>query len=186
MILNSPTPKDLEYEWEHETIDSLFFSYYPTSEEKEDAKVKFLNHFTSFAFQINLNKEHIESFKYQLYNGNTLEELQENTRYMNKDISIILNKLVKNEIYTPILLFKNNKLEILSGRTRISISNNILKQSINATVIDYEKMMELMYPLKLRMEKFIDIGYDILCLESKSFRRKMCFYLKSNDICHLQ
>lgn len=42
--------------------------------------------------------------------------------------------------------------------------------------------MELMYPLKLRMEKFINIGYDILCLESKSFRRKMCFYLKSNDI----
>ena len=172
---------DLLKEWEEETLDSLFYSYYPKDAEREKAKVFFINEFKNFSFKINIKKEHIELIENQLYKGNNLVELQKNTKYMNKNIDILEKMIIENRIPEPIIMFKNNAYHVLTGRTRMSIMK-IKNIPFSATIIDYKKMMTLFNPTKELHNEFIVEGLGVFCLEDKTFRKRLLYFLKNNQI----
>lgn len=149
----------LEEEWKTESLDSVLFNIGYNKNEQNQYKEIFKKHFLDISILVNIPINNIE--KHDQYKGDSLDELKNNTSYMNKDIDYILSNL--DNLPPPFFLLKDNKLQILGGRTRTSISRVIGKESIEAFVIDYEKMLP--YFSKIREHEILKYGFDIFGIE---------------------
>lgn len=170
------SPESLEEEWETETLDSLFFQYYAKDEVIQEVKDIFFKNFDNFTSVERINVSDIE--QRDMYSGDTLEELKENTSYMNKNIDLIVENIKTGKASTPLFMLKDGNLNILGGRTRCSISN-LLNVRIRGTVIDYEKMKQ--YFSVLREKDFIKDGLGVLVFEPKRIRLKILHDIKKTD-----
>lgn len=149
----------LEEEWETESLDSVIFNLGYEKEKQNEYKNLFINHFLEISTLRKVSFSEIN--KYDQYNGENLDELKNNTAYMKKDIDYLLNHL--DELPPPLFIYKNNKLQILGGRTRTSILRILGKKDIEAYVIDYQKMLP--YFSKIREQEILTYGYDIFSIE---------------------
>lgn len=169
----------LENEWDTESLDALFFSGYPKEAEHKAVQDIFFNKFNEFTTQKILTKDDIEQFSHQIYKGNTLEELSKNTAYMGKDINYISSIIKNGEAATPLLIEKNGNLEILGGRTRVSVSQ-LLDIPIVATIIDNDKMLNAFY--EYNKENFLEEGIGFLALETREKREEILDCILNNKV----
>ena len=172
MRWNELNEDTLAEEWKTESLDSLFFQSYQSEAKINEVKSIF---FQDFKYFTKVEKIDLKNIQDELYSGASLEELKKTTNYMNKNIDYISKIILDGNATTPLLMRKNNKLQILGGRTRASVSR-ILNKEVYGTVIDYEKMKESFQIL--REKEFISDGYGLLSLTNKRTRFKILHELK--------
>jgi hypothetical protein len=167
-----PTRKQLEDEWYTETLDTMFFAGYPKKGQSEKYRDHFIENIDKFSTVETITAEDLPR---QLYVTDTVENLAENIKHMDKDVPGIDLLLKEGKPAMPLVIRKDGKLKILGGRTRTSLSIMAGKE-VKAIVIDEEKMRESFYPF--RKEEFLKDGYAFFTLESKETRQEIINYLE--------
>jgi hypothetical protein len=171
--------KQLEDEWKTENIDSLFFNGYPSSSELAQYKKVFFDNFRKFS-SIELISD-VSGL--HTYIQKDLDEVKRAIAYMRKDVDYLIAQMQSEsgKLSYPLLMRKNNQLQVIGGRTRLTIAY-MLKIPIKARVIDYKRMMSYFHDL--RAEKFLTIGFDILAMDSDEQRLSIYNFLmgKSDHI----
>lgn len=169
-----PDHNQLCEEWETETMDSLFFSGYPSKDEAQRYREHFMKHVFDFS-----NIENIESVEgLHTYLTSSVEQLKINIAHMNKDVDYLVEAVLSGKAYMPLLMRKKSLLQVIGGRTRLTIAA-MHNKPISALVIDHQKMAQ--YFRKLREPEYLNIGYAELVFESRKKRVEILRHLKTGS-----
>ena len=164
----------LEEEWNTETLDSIFFSGYPTEKQLKETKDIFFDKFNDFT---NIEIIDYKEIAKDIYGSDkyTFDELKDITAYMKKDIDFIKKGIENNELAMPLLMRKNGELSVLGGRTRSSVAR-LMGEELQGAVIDYDKMTKSFY--RLREKEFMNVGYGVFAMEEQKLRFKLLHQIK--------